>query len=481
MDINNNFYKINLGPAKCALDLGDGSERAEYVNQDYIINRLGRPHRNINLMYTYYPNDSQWPQRISVACHDMEVKYQWDYPYDDYFPYGGGIGGNPQNEPFTFIRDIRKHGQDVTLTLTIDCSVTDDHLIKIAEDLKNFGRIRLRINHECVGDWFTHNRRFSYKEIGAFFVRFHKIIKNTAPNVQTVFCAGFAKNEDGKMEHEEEFLEAYRAADVWSCDCYLALHFNWPYSVCEKDGGGYNFSTVDYYYDRLKNTAERLKYLNNGKLKPFVVSEFNTDGDVAGSCRQGESVKRFARKFRDNNAGWFTGFTLYQFRDRGRLGLEMENPNNPDTGIEQPLMNDYKELLNDPYFMPKITDEEETVLPAVLRWGSSEDAEGLAIKIRFEQTPTFCEINFDEPLNLMMELNGTWFYKAPHVKTIDLMPAFFKKPIENNTELAIKIFAPPATGENIPEQSEDWALNYYTNFTQIPKFRIRYEAVAEVK
>ena len=44
--------KITLTPACCGLDLGDGSERAEYVNQDYILNTLGRPHRNIGIMYT---------------------------------------------------------------------------------------------------------------------------------------------------------------------------------------------------------------------------------------------------------------------------------------------------------------------------------------------------------------------------------------------------------------------------------------------
>ncbi len=28
------FYKVTLGPAECAVDLCDGSERGEYVNQD---------------------------------------------------------------------------------------------------------------------------------------------------------------------------------------------------------------------------------------------------------------------------------------------------------------------------------------------------------------------------------------------------------------------------------------------------------------
>ena len=46
------MQKLHLGAAQCALDLGDGSERAEYVNQDYILHKLGRPHRAIGIMYT---------------------------------------------------------------------------------------------------------------------------------------------------------------------------------------------------------------------------------------------------------------------------------------------------------------------------------------------------------------------------------------------------------------------------------------------
>ena len=74
---------VHLTPAKCALDLGDGSERGEYVCQEYILNVLGRPHRAVNIMYTYYPNDKEWPARISEACADMDVSFAWDYPYDD--------------------------------------------------------------------------------------------------------------------------------------------------------------------------------------------------------------------------------------------------------------------------------------------------------------------------------------------------------------------------------------------------------------
>ena len=89
---------VHMGAAQCAVDLGDGSERGEYVNQDYILQKLGRPHRAVSLMYCYYPNDKEWPQRISEACKDMEINFAWDYPYDNYFTYKGGINGTKDDE-----------------------------------------------------------------------------------------------------------------------------------------------------------------------------------------------------------------------------------------------------------------------------------------------------------------------------------------------------------------------------------------------
>ena len=149
------IYGIHMGKSKCSLDLGDGSERGEYVNQDYILRTLGRPHRSISLMYCYYPLDKEWPGRISEVMKDANVSFQWDYPYDDYFTYKGGLNGTTDDEPFTCMRDVRRHGQDVTLTLTVDPTLTDDYLIAIAKDLRPFGRMLLRINHEATGDWFA--------------------------------------------------------------------------------------------------------------------------------------------------------------------------------------------------------------------------------------------------------------------------------------------------------------------------------------
>ena len=214
--------KIHLGEAKCAVDLGDGSERGEYVNQDYILNKLGRPHRAISLMYCYYPLDETWPVRARYAFPDKEIKFQWDYPYDDYFTYKGGIGGTTEDEPFTCMRDVRRHGQDVILTLTIDPNVSDEHIIKIAQEMRTYGRMQLRINHEATGSWFSFNKRATYQEVADFFEHCCEIFHKEAPNVKLVLCIGGIEHpEKGEeIEMEKEFANAVRATDIWSVDKY---------------------------------------------------------------------------------------------------------------------------------------------------------------------------------------------------------------------------------------------------------------------
>lgn len=220
-----NAVKLHMGPAQCAVDLGDGSERGLYVNQDYILSKLGRPHRCVNLMYCYYPLDKGWPGRASVVHADPNVSFAWDYPYDDYFTYKGGLNGTHDDEPFTYMRDVRRHGQDVLLTLTLDPNLTDDHLIAIAKDLRTFGRVLMRINHEATGDWFSFTKRTSYQGVADFYVRFHKIIKEYAPNVSTILCIGGVEHpENGEeIEKEKEFSEAVKVTDIWSVDKFRRL------------------------------------------------------------------------------------------------------------------------------------------------------------------------------------------------------------------------------------------------------------------
>lgn len=481
MSENLKAYELKLGPAKCAVDLGDGSERGFYVNQDYILHKLGRPHRAINLMYCYYPLDKGWPVRASIAHASDDVSFAWDYPYDDYFTYKGGLNGDRNDEPFTCLRDVRRHGQDVLLTLTVDPHVTDAHLIAIAEDLKTYGRVQLRINHEATGNWFSFTKRCSYQEVADFYVRFHKIVKEHAPNVKTILCIGGIEHlEREEMEKEKEFTEAVKVTDIWSVDKYMALHWGWPYDVAERGGSTFKRDTVELTYELTKRSFERFKFLNGGVEKPMVMSEFNSDGDVTGPYDQAQMIKDFCDMLKNEPATWFSGFTFYQFRDDGRLGLEITDPNNSEVGIEQPALKTYKDIIHDEYFSPSKTVSGEVSLPMTLRWGGSEDANGLSIPLHFDGDPVFAEVNFDDDikdLNLMMEINGRWFYKAPGVKTIDLMSAFFENRLSGPCDLSLSIFAPPASGENDPSQGDDWAENYYTTIQKLPTVRLRFEPI----
>ncbi|MGN1148692.1 MAG: hypothetical protein ACI4TB_09735 [Lachnospiraceae bacterium] len=472
---------IKLTPAKCAVDLGDGSERGFYVNQDYILQKLHRPHRGVNLMYCYYPMDETWPKRAQDAYADKEVSFAWDYPYDNYFPYLGGIGGSREGEPFTCMRDVRKHGQDVVLTLTCDPHVTDEQIIAIAKDLRPFGRMMLRMNHEATGDWFSFNKRASYAEVADFFVRFHKILKEYAPNVKTILCIGGVEDVNSpKITKEEEFAEAVRTTDIWSVDKYMALNWGWPYEVAEKDNSQHKKEDAAYVYDMTKRSFYRYKELNGGVAKPMLMSEMNADGDVTGPFDQVKMVQEFCQMIKEDPDRWFSGFTFYQFRDDGRLGLEITDPNNPEVGVEQPLLAAYRDIIQDDFFKPGMEETGAKELPVTLRWGGSEDAEGLSIDLALESNPVFAEANFNGSLaeaNLMMEINGRWFYKAPGVTFVDFMPAFFDQKLTGPCTVKLNIFAPPATGENDPSQGDDWMENYYYTITELPDIRLRFEPI----
>lgn len=474
--------KISLNPAKCAVDLSDGSERGLYVDQDYILRKLGRPHRAVNIMYCYYPNDKTWPKRAQDAYKDMDVSFAWDYPYDNYFPYLGGLNGSTKGEPFTCMRDIRRHGQDVILTLTCDPKVDEKHMIAIAKDLRPFGRMMLRLNHECTGNWFSFNKRATYQEIADFYVKFHKTVRKYAPNVSMILCAGAVDNpKDEKAEKEDEFLQAIKDTEIWSIDKYIALNWGWPYEVAEKDNKQHMLNKTAATYNTAKRTFERFKKIC-GCTKPMVMSELNADGDVTGPYDQVKIMKNFAKLVKNDPEQWFSAFCFYQFRDDGRLGLEITDPNNPQVGVEQPMMAAYKDIIDDDFFKPEMKVHKTAKLPVLLRWGGSEDAEGVSVELNFEKDPVFAEATFTGSLadaNLMMELNGMWFYKAPGVKFVDFMPAFFKKRLKGPAKLNLNIFAPPATGENDKKQGKDWDTNYYYELKELPDIRLRFEPICK--
>ena len=84
------------------------------------------------------------------------------------------------------MRDVRRHGQDVILTMTIDPNVTDEHLEQIGKELSTFGRMQLRINHEATGNWFSFTKRATYQQVADFYIHAREVIKKFAPNIKRI-------------------------------------------------------------------------------------------------------------------------------------------------------------------------------------------------------------------------------------------------------------------------------------------------------
>ena len=253
------------------------------------------------------------------------------------------------------------------------------------------------------------------------------------------------------------------------------------YEVAEKDNKQHMLNKTAATYNTAKRTFERFKKIC-GCTKPMVMSELNADGDVTGPYDQVKIMKNFAKLVKNDPEQWFSAFCFYQFRDDGRLGLEITDPNNPQVGVEQPMMAAYKDIIDDDFFKPEMKVHKTAKLPVLLRWGGSEDAEGVSVELNFEKDPVFAEATFTGSLadaNLMMELNGMWFYKAPGVKFVDFMPAFFKKRLKGPAKLNLNIFAPPATGENDKKQGKDWDTNYYYELKELPDIRLRFEPICK--
>jgi hypothetical protein len=438
------------------------------VGQDYILSVLGRPHRAINLIYCYYPLDKGWPNRASAIFRN-KGGFIWGYPYDDYFPYLGGLGGDKDGEIFRQMRDIRRHGQDVTLTLTVDCAISDDRIRAIARDLKPFGCMRLRVNHECDGFWFAFNRRYSYEEVGRFFVRFAKIIKMEAPNVRIVSCWGSVPDyRTRRLIHEKELSPTLAVADVWATDKYLSLHFGWPFKSCEPKDLNKTYSVIsnDDMWFLMETCHQRFSEMT-GQDKGLEICEFNTDGSVGGLEHQAKRTERFYRRILEEKPAFLKGVTYYQFRDRARLGLERENPNDSSVGLPAPFLPVYKELIRNPYFLPS---EGWSRLNGTLtlEWRASDDSDGLGWKIPLKSKPIFLELLFRKSDNLMIHAGRDWFYKKPGVEWVDVTSAAANwRRIE---PFPVSVFAPPADGMN-----PGCSPSFRAKLQHPPKMRLLYK------
>lgn len=456
-------FKARLLPAKFGADISNGSERALYVPMKHVFNVLQRPHRAVNLMFTYYPFDHGWPKRSSQIMKWKDGMGQWDLPFDDYDVYLGGPGGSVDAEAFRQFRDVRRFGQDIHFTLTIDLKVPSKTLRHIARDLRPYGRVFFRINHECNGDWFQHNRRNSYKQVSNFFVKFHHIIKEETPLAQTVLCVNGFDEEERMHLGEKDLAGAVCTADILAVDRYLSLHYRWPNAFRGDPLAYYDLKLENWWKTMLLNYRQLCEVRGDDSF-PFSLPELNADSDVNGYAGQARKISEMYKMISQKGKEWISSVTMYQFRDRGGLGLELEDQRTHEFLKRLPACNAYKKAVTEPCYMPSIKKGgviDETRFPITLKWYNSEDAEGLSIRGIRPKGSNRLSIVLEKG-NYLIECNGKWFHTEGG--SLDL-----KKTVLQGEAYSINIFAPPKDGVNSIAPDGSYLPYYQTAIYEIPR------------
>jgi len=178
----------------------------------------------------------------------------------------------------------------------------------------------------------------------------------------------------------------------------------------------------------------------------------------------------FYRKVAREKPRFLKGITYYQFRDRGRLGLEQEDPNRSDVGRPSSFLAAYRRLLlHEPHFAPRETWKPlAPSAPLSLRWRSAHDADGLGWKVRVPKDVSFFELRLPKEHNLLVRVGDTWFYKRPGLEWIDATEAARSA----GASVKVGVFAPPGEGTN-PRQGEGFAEVTETMLDAVPGVRVR--------
>jgi hypothetical protein len=409
-----------------------------------MLETLGRPHHVVNLMFQYYPDLENWPTQ-GVNWHGFYRNNALNEG-DGYFPLVIESEGQWGQLYLKQIADVRAHGQEPQLTLTLHCNTPDADLVAIAQSLRPYGRMRVRINHECNGVWFYFNRRWSYREVSDFFVRFHHILHEHAPEVLTVGCwngPGEAYSEPHKLDTqgklvEEELAGMFRVCDIVSYDQYASLHFDWPDPAFDFNRPTGSFSIpFEYWWKTLCDFHDSICELR-GHETDIEVHEINEDVDLHGVYGQAEWVRRFYTEALKRKYDWLTNITFYMFRDRGGLGLEWEDVDDPKRFEPRMALDAYREAIHDPFFAYHVICEGMPV-DMRTRWVSSTNAEGL--RCRFESDASGAVLlELPRQQHVLVGCAGRWAVKQAGEDTVTVA---FSQGVND-----VDMFLPPADGKN---------------------------------
>ncbi len=446
---NTLIRRIRLARPPCTIGITDGSERGSYVPQAHLLRQTGRPHHVVNLMFQYYPDLENWPTQ--------GVNYRGFYRNtnlnkgDGYFPLVLEEGGPWGQLYLRQIEEVRAHGQEPQLTLTLHADTPDTTLKAIARSLAPCGRMRIRINHECNGVWFYFNQRWSYSQVSDFFIRFHNILHEQAPEVQTCACwngpgEDYAKPEGaasmrGRLT-PDSLGPMFRAADIISYDQYASLHWGWPNPAFDPHNPSEFFRLPFDVWWKLLDDCHRQMCELRGEEVNIEVHEINEDADVIGLEAQAAWVTRFYQEVVRRNLPWLTNITYYMFRDRGGLGLELEDLENPERYTEQPALAAYREAIQHPHFEHKVVSgNTHPGGPLQFTWNTPTDAEGYQMDYALPGTCRSASIRLPAHQGLLIQAGSQWKVTRPGQDRLLLenLPAA--------DTLSLRVFAPP-TGLN---------------------------------
>ena len=399
------------------LIINNGSERGDYIPCEKIHWSMGKIHNGVQLMKTYYPFDPAWDtkQRISVKSDQSDKRYAWDFDYDDYDPYDLLETASITRSQF---EEIKQHGADIHLTLTLDMSLNDDELRKVFRPLANFGKIYLRVNHEANGYWFRHNTQHTFAEVAHFFQRSHTIAKSVSSQIMTVFSVsadvfvGDSINSVVRVDTSrlsvDELGTALGVADFWSIDKYVTLNWGWPYTT-PADSGNYFAGTIDTWWRLVEETYILMGHMNNGQLKPLFINEFNTDSDVVGEEGQADAIRKVYERIRLSQFPWLRGICLYQFCDKGGLGLVKGDR---DEFTEMPSLSAYREQAHELDYQYHIENVEWPHKDFTFSWMDAENIRGLALE--FSENANLFTNQFITPVYLAH--GSSWHRVKPNEK-----------------------------------------------------------------
>ncbi|SET21948.1 hypothetical protein [[Clostridium] polysaccharolyticum] len=445
--------RVQLKRNKNQIIMANGSERSDYIPMKYIFSQFERIHDGVQLMKTYYPNEKNWSDshRISEVTKKENVDYAWGYEYEDYHPFNIW---SEHSSTLREIEEIKQYGADLHLTLTMDLALSEDEIRKIAESLRGYGKIYLRINHEMNGTWFRYNTQHTYKEACDFFVKCHHIIKQVSSNIYTVFnlsADAFVVDVQVRNEplHLDALREALQVADYWSIDKYASLNWGWPFEMPD-DGEHWRHwtGTVENWWTIIEETYIKMIWNNDLKAKPLFINEFNSDSDVDGENGQAEVISKVYKRIARGEFEWLEGIVLYQFRDYGGLGLEKGTR---EKFCKLPALSAYKEAIQEfPYSFQQEKDNWENA-DFTFVWQDIDQVYG--VRIKEIQGKDCFQNKLDMPVFLTWENGTVWkrilpeeSVSLPHKEEVYL----FVPPYKNKNH----VFQYSAVVRNIESQLE---------------------------